>query len=116
MIPGEYNISVYQGDTFSDIAMITVPDLTSHGGPADLSNAEVTAQIRSKPESPVVLAEFDIEVLDAALRQIRPTIPAAQTAAITAKKGFWDLQVTEGDWSRTILKGEVTFDKQVTRQ
>lgn len=120
MLPGEYNISIYQGDTFSSIAMITIPNLTSEGGPADLSGVDVSvsAQIRSKPDCEDTLAEFDIEILDAVERKIKPTISAEETSGITAKRGFWDLQVTkEGSpvWRHTILKGKVTFAKEVTR-
>lgn len=116
MGPGEYNISVYQGDTFSDIDKITIPDLSSRLGPADLTgDVEVSAQIRLKADSEETIAEFDIEVLDESAREIRPTIPAAETAGIAVKKGFWDLQVRDGDWVGTILKGKVTFTREVTR-
>lgn len=116
MLPGTYDISVYQGDTFSDIAMITIPNLTSYLGPADLSGATVSAQLRLRFDSEEPLAEFDIEVLDAVERQIRPTIAAEATKSITARKGVWDLQVAQGDWEKTILKGVVRFTREVTHQ
>lgn len=119
MLPGTYDISIYQGDTFSDIAMITIPNLTSIGGPADLTPVGVTvsAQLRERFSDEEPLAEFDIEILDPVELQIRPTIPASETANITVRKGVWDLQVTmdSPEWQKTILKGSVRFTREVTR-
>lgn len=116
MIPAEYNFSVYRGDTFNSIVSITLPDLTPLGGPATLEEpVEVKAQIRTKESSPTPLAEITIDVVDAANRIIKPTIPADITAEIIPDAGVWDLQVMEGEWVGTILKGAVKFLKQVTR-
>lgn len=114
MIPGNYDIQIYQGDSYYG-PLITLPDLSSFGGPADLTTATVTAQIRKKATSTDVLAEFEVDVVDDEASQLRLKLSPAETAAITAEEGVWDLQVEEGEWTGTPLAGAVTFSKEVTR-
>lgn len=114
MIPGSYDIQIYQGDVYYG-PLITLPDLSSFGGPADLSTATVSAQIRQKVSSADTLAEFEVDYVDRAENQLRLTLSATDTAAITAKEGVWDLQVEQDDWVGTPLAGKVTFTQEVTR-
>lgn len=114
MIPGQYSLTVYQGDSYYG-PLITLPDLSSFGGPSDLTTATVTAQIRQKVTSAETLAEFTVDVVDDEASQLRLKLDPADTAAITAKEGVWDLQVEEGEWIGTPLAGKVTFVKEVTR-
>lgn len=114
MIPGTYDISLYQGDSYYG-PLITLPDLSGFGGPVDLTTATVTAQIRAKETAPDALATFGVDVVDAGARQIRLTLDAEDTAALVAKKGVWDLQVAEDPWIGTVLKGAVTISREVTR-
>ncbi len=48
MIPGKYDIEIYQGDSFGPLRL-TLPSLASFGGPSDLTNATVAAH-RSVPK------------------------------------------------------------------
>lgn len=114
MIPGEYDIVIYQGDTYYG-PLVTLPDLSGFGGPADLTTATVTAQLRAKEADIDPLASFTVLIVDAALRKVRLTLSTAQTTALTVKKGVWDLQVAEGTWIGTPLRGAVEIRKQVTR-
>lgn len=114
MIPGEYDITIYQGDTYYG-PLITLPNLSGFGGPADLTMATVTAQLRAKEADTVALADFAVEVVDDVERQVRLTLTPEDTAALTVKKGVWDLQVEEETWIGTPLRGAVEIRKQVTR-
>lgn len=114
MIPGEYDIEIYQGDTYYG-PVITLPNLSGLGGPADLTTAVVTAQVRTKETAPDALAEFEVEGVDDVARQVRLTLSHEDTAALTVKKGVWDLQVEEGTWVGTVLKGQVVIAREVTR-
>lgn len=114
MIPGEYDITIYQGDTYYG-PLITLPNLSGFGGPADLTTATVTAQIRAKEADAEPLASFTVVVIDDEARQVRLTLTPEDTAALTVKKGVWDLQVAEGTWIGTPLRGAVEIRKQVTR-
>lgn len=114
MIPGEYDITIYQGDTYYG-PLITLPDLSGFGGPSDLTTATVTAQVRNKETDTDALAEFTVEVVDDVAREIRLMLSHEDTAALSVKKGVWDLQVAEGTWIGTVLKGQVAILLEVTR-
>lgn len=115
MIPAQFGLTIYQGDSFGEDWTITLPSLAIFGGPSDLSSAGtlVAAQIRARPGSPDVLAQFTVQIVDAALRKVRPKLTPAQTALLT-RDAVWDLQVTSGAWVGTPLGGKVTVVKQVT--
>lgn len=114
MTPPVFDISIYQGDSFGDTWVVRIPDLTSAGGPSDLRDATVTAQIRAKQDPASELyATFSVEVLDATERRVRPRLTAQQTAALK-KSGFWDLQVRQGAWRLTVLRGKANLVKEVS--
>jgi hypothetical protein len=113
----EYDARIYQGDTYDALDVITLPDLSSRGRPSTLSGATVRAEIRDA--SQVELGEFDIEIVDADLRQVRPTMSATDTAALpitsSATRAYWDLQVVWGGFTDTFLRGAVTVTRQETQ-
>lgn len=120
MIPVSYALSgdeaIYQGDTYRG-PLITLPDLSSVGGPEDLSgSAVVSAQIRDA--SGDLVGSFDVDVEDDVARQVRPTMSPENTANVPATTVaaplYWDLQVVDGSWVGTILKGKVKVTGQVT--
>lgn len=115
MIPGQYAIQVYQGDSYYG-PLVTLPSLVPFGGPADLTGSTLAAQIReSKEEDAVVLATFAVNVVDASARQIRLTLTPLQTSTLAS--GDWDLEVTHtsSGWKGTPLAGKVTVIPEVTR-
>ena len=71
------------------------------------------AEIRERPESEEA-TPFRVEVRDAAAREVRLRLAPAETSAASAK-GVWDLQVSKGDFTGTVLAGSVKKAKQVTR-
>jgi hypothetical protein len=113
----EYDARIYQGDTYDSLEVITLPDLSSRGRPDTLTGATVSAAITN--ESQEVLGEFDIDVVDADLRQVKPTMTAAATAELPitslASKAYWDLQVTWGGYTDTFLRGRVDITRQETQ-
>lgn len=116
MIPPVFDLQIFQGDSFGGGWTVVLPDLTPLGGPADLTTAAVSAQIRAKQDpNSDLYATFDVEVLDAVARQVRPKLAPEQTASIPKKKGYWDLQVEYGGWVGTVLRGSVEVVPEVTR-
>jgi hypothetical protein len=113
----EYDARIYQGDTYDSLEVITLPDLSSRGRPDTLTGATVSAEIRD--DSQTLLGEFDIEVVDADLRQVKPTMDETTTAALPitslASKAYWDLQVTWGGYTDTFLRGRVDITRQETQ-
>lgn len=121
MIPGKLNLTgdmaIYQGDTYIKFAFIDLPDLSPFDGPSDLTSASVSAQVRDEAQE--LLGSFDVEIIDEAERRIRPTMSSAQTAGLPVTddslRAYWDLQVTQGEWVGTVLRGNVTVLRQETQ-
>lgn len=114
LIPGNYDIEIYQGDSYGPL-VVTLPSLASFGGPPDLSGVgiAVTAQIRPKANSGTLLAEFDVEITDPTDRVVTLSMSAPTTDAIT-RSGVWDLQVENADGTWTPLAGKVKLIQDVT--
>lgn len=123
MIPAAYSLtgdqSIYQGDPYGahNAPLITLPDLSPVGGPSSLvGSPNVTAQI--KDASGNLVGTFTVVEVDAAARQVRPTMTGSETAALpittVSSPLFWDLQVNDSGGPWTILKGKVKVLGQVT--
>jgi len=127
MIAATYNISLYQGDSYSVGFILRdvlrdgsgVPILSTGGaylaGDAlDLDGSTVKAQIRVSEDDSAVAAEFAVDVSTTVTGKVTLSLTSAQTSALTV--GKWDVQVTfpNGD-VLTVLKGAVKVTKEVTR-
>lgn len=113
MIPGHYDLEMYQGDPYS--IRFQLPNLTGHDGPVDLVGATVAAQIRNSVTSASPSATFTVVIENGAERRVRLTLTKIQTTALI-RSGVWDLEVTAPDgWNGTVIEGEVKVIKQVTR-
>jgi hypothetical protein len=115
VIPATYDIEMYRGDTYHG-PLIRLPDLSAFGGPHDLTAATVTADIRTAfvGQTNTLVTSFEVEMLDAAARELRLHLDAAVTGLITQATAIWDLSVAQGDWRGTPLAGRITFSGQVT--
>lgn len=103
MIPGKYDLELQAGDSFLS-PLFEVGDLTSEGGPPDLSLAEVVAEIRGETPIPFVVERVADPL--APNRTVRLTLPyEAVDAAPTW--GEWFLQVRQGAWRGTVLEGSL---------
>lgn len=112
MLPGEFSLSLYRGDTYYGPLMV-LPNLTAFGGPANLSAATVRAQLRQQARDTSGV-DMIVEIVDPVARSLRLTLPAADTALLP-RSGVWDLQVTSGAWVGTVLAGPFTVLREVTR-
>lgn len=113
MIPGNYNLAIYQGDSYVG-PLIQLPSLSPFGGPSNLSTATVSAQMRQQEWSDAVLATFDVEIISPTERTIRLTLSPDDSAGLP-EKGVWDLEVSSGGWKGTVLRGSVNVGEEVTR-
>lgn len=85
--------------------------------PFDITNQTPKAQIRLYPESAAVVAEFAVEVLDAALGRIKLSLTPEQTKKIPLRS-YWDAQLMGPDpsvYQHTYLSGAVFCKRQITR-
>ncbi len=103
---GEYDLNVYQGDSFT-VTMDFNFDAT-------LWTAK--AQIRAVPASPVALAYFTITTVDATAGLFTLSLTADQTTRLPVKS-FWDLQFTSNSDPtniKTFIRGVVFSERQIT--
>lgn len=101
-------------------AQFTIPIVYKEGGVVfDFTGADVKCQLREKissPEPTISLTLGSGLTLTPLEGEILMTITAAQTAAMTAFKGVWDMLITlpSGEKFR-ILSGEWELSRGVTR-
>lgn len=116
--PAVYDLSIYQGDTFTlKVRLRTVnPDHTL-GAYINLAGAALRAQVRGSAAD-ASFTEFTITADDQTVNTGGATLElsSAQTTALTPGNEVWDLQLTDAAGKvRTLLRGNVTLTGQVTR-
>ncbi len=112
MIPGRYDIEVYDGDSYRG-PLIVLPSLAPFGGPSDLTAATVAAQVRPSADATDSDA-LTVDIQNPATRELRLTLTAAEVLGLPSS-GVWDLQVTQDPFVGTVLAGKFKKLKQVTR-
>lgn len=78
----EYDITVYQGATFTLVLTIT-DDATPTPNPIDITGYTFRGQIRSTTSSDTVQADFSYSLTDPTNGEVTLTITAAETAGIS---------------------------------
>lgn len=124
MIPGRYDLTVYQGDdrVFTFRLRTTNPD-GSVGPYADLTGHVGLCQIRENPESAVILATLTVALLDQGdsdtLGMLTATLSDADSdglpVTVEGSEHAWDLQTTEAGFVQTWIYGTVTVLAEVSR-
>lgn len=116
-LPGSYNITIYQGDTYKK----TFGLKDGNGVAIDLTGQTPKAQIRVNQASSSVLLEFTAALetqAGATLGQVTISATHADTAALTPADayGVWDLQLTNGSGVvTTYIGGKASVVAEVTR-
>ena len=113
MMPGTYNLSFYQGDSWRVTATLNQP--TSPVSPVDLTGYAAKAQLRSAKSSTVVALEFTCTIASPSTGIIVMTASPTLTKAVLAAKYYWDLQISKGDEVQTILAGYALVTGEITR-
>ncbi|NBX03384.1 MAG: hypothetical protein EBR02_04870 [Alphaproteobacteria bacterium] len=114
--PGNYDLTIYQGATFSQI-------LTWKDGSGELVNLTgYTARMMARESIDAASAFITMTTenggitLGGAAGTIALSISAANTAAITAQGGVYDLELVSGGGVVTrLLAGNVFINREVTR-
>lgn len=104
MVPGTYNLIIYQRATFE--RQITLPiDLTGH---------EVYAQIWDSLKRRKKIADFEINIINYVNGQFMLSLDW-QTTTLLKKPAYWDLMVQYGDGTRDYwLEGSISIDPGLT--
>lgn len=108
-IPATYNITHYQGDTFSFVFAID----------GDLSSQTPLLQLRTSTDavSPTVAATISSSYNGVTLKTtFTCTLTATQTAALTAGTVYYyDFQLTSGSVVTTYIRGNFNVVAEVSR-
>jgi len=102
------DIHFVQGDSLSRVLQFT-----QDSSPIDVSDWEITAQIRRRASSSTAV-DFTVDMTDAATGLVEISI-TPEDAASLALSNVWDLQRVVAGEVRTLLAGTVTVDREVTR-
>lgn len=114
--PGEYDLTILQGATFE----LRVIWQDSSRAAISLTGYTARMQIRERLSATTTLANLSTEnggiTLGGAAGTVDLLLTAAETAAISAVRGVYDLELVSatGVVSR-VLGGNVDFSKEVTR-
>jgi hypothetical protein len=109
MIPGQYDLQLYRGDTFKWTVKLWKD--AKQTDPTNLTGATVKAEYRDKTGGTPVVSITTALTLP---NTIDLTFPAAAWATAPLA-GIWDLQVTMPDASvNTVLRGNVQVIGDVT--
>jgi hypothetical protein len=110
-MPGRYDISLRQGDTYDET--YTVVDTLLTGYTALMQIRDSSGVVRVTCSSADATLLIAVGATDTVLT---PVITAVQTAALNSGVYYYDLQVTAPNGSvKTLLAGTVTVDADVTR-
>lgn len=117
--PGFVNYCIVRGDGFSDT--VTIKEAPSPG--ADPVEVDLTTplrtyrgQLRKAANSTTIVAEFDIDMTDAAAGSFTFSIPSDITKNLTGEYHYDIEQMVDPSTEpRTILAGTITFAADVTR-
>tara|TARA_A100001011_G_scaffold381295_1_gene449644 strand:- start:1364 stop:1702 length:339 start_codon:yes stop_codon:yes gene_type:complete len=112
MSAGRYNIIIDQGSDFSVLFTIS-----EDGSAKNLTGFSARAQMRTTKSASSISATFTCVVTSASEGKITMSLPAATSAALTAGRYFYDLEIfTSSDATVTrLMQGEVDLTQEVTR-
>lgn len=114
MNPGRYNISVYQGTTFT-----LAPVWKIDGLPVNLTGYTADMQVRVATDQPIIIELSTANgraVINGGLGQIILTLTAGETSTLTEGTYLYDLNLTAPNSTVTkILTGNFTVQASVTQ-
>jgi hypothetical protein len=123
MIPAQCDISLYRGDDFSLLVRLRSSIWDNYqqkfvpGPYVNLTGWTGKAQVRPSEDSPTVITEFQVIVLDQTqlVGGVQLMLADEQSSLITVG-GTWDMQLTDTtDWVATYLKGNIILIKDVSK-
>ncbi len=108
--PGEYDLLIYEGDSFRLEVLVREK---KGGPPVDLTGLVALSQIRNRPGGKLIVS-FTTEIPNPVDGIVVISLTADQTRVLPSK-AVWDLELDGGISNRhTILAGKVTVCPDVT--
>lgn len=116
MPAAQHDFTIEQGATFTRAFRW----LDATGNVVDLTGFTARMQVRANVASPDVLLELttanDRLVIEPTLGRVSISLDATTTAAITWRKGVYDLELVSGAGEVTrLVAGQITVSREVTR-
>lgn len=108
---GDVPLTIRTGDT----EQVTLFIKDSAGAAVNITGRSYAAQIRQGVDSSTVLASFTCAIVDAAAGKMTATLSATTTAALATGNAVWDLQETNGSVVTTLVGGQCSIVRDVTR-
>lgn len=114
MLPTEYDIEVYKGDTWGFQFALTEDDNST---PKDLSGSTFRMHVRETPDSGATYLELSTDTGEITfLADNYIQIMASSTMMdIAAGKWYYDIEQVTGDVVQTKMSGRFTVRAEVTR-
>lgn len=114
-VPANYNITIYQGDTFINDFQI----LQEIGGveqPIDLTEFTPLAQVRLRPEDEETIAEFVVSITDSSQGKFSLFINNDQTRFLP-RVSFYDVQTVDQvtGFVKTWVAGKLNSPREISR-
>lgn len=105
------NIFIDQGANYSNIVTVS----GTNGSALDLTGYTVASQMRKSYTSSTAYS-LNATVYNAAAGQVRMTLSAAQSEAITPGRYLYDLEIASPSGSKTrVVEGVATVTPQITQ-
>lgn len=110
--PVELDLTIYRGADFSQSFKLEQPD----GSQVDLTGCTIVSQIRrAQRETAPLIVGFTVEMPDPASGEFSLKLTDAQTLAVSRKRGYYDVIITDPAADRYIyVQGRVTFVNSVS--
>ena len=107
-----YDFDVLQGATFARDLQYQI-----QGEPVDIEGYTARMRVRKSYELPVEveLTTANQKIVISDTNKIDLNLTAAETAAITAGRYLYDLELVNGDYVERILQGMFTVQAEVTK-
>lgn len=111
-MPEKVALTTYRGDSFGLVVRVWLDAAKTES--ADLTGAEVNAQIRATPDSSEVIASFDVVTAGNAITlTLAPKVSATlEPAQVFDVEIAWDIDHTN---VQTVLLGSLNVSPDVTR-
>lgn len=114
-VPANYNITIYQGDTFTRNFQL-VRDTGGVEAPIDLSELTPLAQIRLRPEDEEVIAAFTVTYIDQEQGILNLSMTDDDTRNLP-RVCFYDFQTRDqvSDVVKTWMAGKIISPRETSR-
>lgn len=114
-LPANYNITIYQGDTFTRNFQLT-RETGGQNVPIDMSELTPLAQVRLRPDDSEVIAEFTVTYIDQQQGIVNISM-ADDDTRLLPRTSFYDFQTRDQVTNvvKTWMAGKIISPRETSR-